>query len=423
MINIKEIIANPEKLKQSLIKRNLDFAIITTLTELYQQVKKLITSTEQVKAKLNNLATEIGKNIKNKLPIEELKVQVAETKKLENKLQSELTSKQEQLKNELLYIPNIVDPTVPSGKDENDNIIVKTYLKPTEFDFTPKPHYELGDNLQMLDFKTAAVLSGSRFSILRKQLAQLERALTNFMLDCHTNHHGFTEYNVPVVVNEQTLVGTAQLPKFAEDMFQTNLDNKWLISTGEIYLTNLFRNHILNEEELPIRVTAATQCFRKEAGSRGKDTKGMIRQHQFTKVEMVSISHPKHSHNELEYLTRCAENILQQLELPYRVVLLCGGDIGFASSKTYDLEVWLPSEQRYREISSCSLCTDFQAIRLNTKVKTTNGNSWVHTLNGSGLAIGRTLVAILENYQQADGSIKIPQVLIPYMNGTMVIKN
>lgn len=422
MINLKEIISNPSILDNSLTKRNLP-SISDTLLKLSIEVKDLITQTQTIQHKRNALAKEIGILKQQNKDISTLKLEVLEIKEQEAKLLESLKDKQEHLNEKLLYIPNILHNSVPIGKNEKDNKLIRTYLSPKQFSFTPKPHYELGESLGFMNFKRAAKLSGTRFNIMSSMLSKLERALINFMLDIHTKEHGFTEYSVPVIVNEEALVGTSQLPKFAEDMFKTNQANKWLISTGEISLTNLFREEFLNVKDLPIRVTAATLCFRKEAGARGKDTKGILRQHQFTKVELVSFVHPKNGLEELEYLTVAAENILKKLNIPYRVMLLCGGDTGFASSKTYDIEVWLPSEQKYREISSCSLCTDFQARRMQTKVKDNKENIYIHTLNGSGLAVGRTLIAILENYQQEDGSIIIPDALVPYMNGTTVIKN
>lgn len=421
MINLKEIIINPSILDNSLTKRNLP-SMANTLIQLSTEVKDLIKQTQEIQHKRNVLAKEIGALKQQNKDITMLKLQVNESKEQEVKLLEDLKNKQDCLNEKLLYIPNILHSSVPKGKNEEENQLVRTHLLPKNFSFTPKPHYEIGENLGFMDFKRAVKLSGTRFNIMSNMLSKLERALVNFMLDTHTKEHGFIEYSVPVIVNEEALIGTSQLPKFAEDMFKTNQANKWLISTGEISLTNLFREEFLNIKDLPIRVTASTLCFRKEAGSRGKDTKGILRQHQFTKVELVSFVHPKNSLDELEYLTSAAENVLKKLKIPYRVMLLCGGDTGFASSKTYDIEVWLPSEQKYREISSCSLCTDFQARRMQTKVKDNKENIYIHTLNGSGLAIGRTLIAILENYQQEDGSIIIPEALVPYMNGLKVIK-
>ena len=320
---------------------------------------------------------------------------------------------------ELSSLPNIPLSDVPDGKDETSNIIINEHGKRRE---SSPNHYEIGEELGMLDFDTAAKLSGSRFSILKKDLAQLERAVANFMIDHHVGKNGYQEISVPYLVRDDVMFGTGQLPKFAEDQFKTE-DGFWLIPTAEVPLTNLVRDENLSDENLPLRYVSYTQCFRKEAGAAGKDTRGLIRLHQFPKVELVSIVKPENSMNELERLLSCAEGILKELELPFRTIILSTGDMGFSAVKTYDLEVWLPGQKLYREISSCSLCGDFQSIRMNTryKDKETGEKVFPHTLNGSGLAVGRTLVAILENYYEGSGVVSIPKVLQPYMNGSLKI--
>ena len=355
----------------------------------------------------------------------------AETKRLEG----ELDRVQAELRDFLLDLPNLTHSSVPVGKSSDDNVEVRRWGTPRQFDFAIKDHTDIGEGLGMLDFATGAKLSGARFTFMRGALAHLHRALAQFMLDVQTSEHGYTECYTPYIVNAETLVGTTQLPKFEADMFAvkkggvaTRADDPaanerlYLISTSEITLTNSVRGEILPADALPIKLTAHSPCFRSEAGSYGKDTRGMIRQHQFDKVEMVQIVHPDHSYDALEEMTGHAEVILQRLELPHRVVTLCTGDIGFAAAKTYDLEVWLPAQNTYREISSCSNCEAFQARRMQARFRNAQGKpELVHTLNGSGLAVGRTLVAVMENYQRADGGIDIPAVLQPYMGGTKVI--
>ncbi len=329
-----------------------------------------------------------------------------------------------QLEDFLLNIPNIPHPSVPVGRSEDDNIEIRKWGTPREFSFTPLPHEELGEKLGLLDFQVAAKITGSRFSVMSGTLARLHRALIDFMLDTHTKEHGYTEMYVPYIVNRESLIGTTQLPKFEEDLFKLNTENPYyLIPTGEVPLTNLVRDEILDTKDLPRQYTAHTPCFRSEAGSYGRDTKGMIRQHQFEKVELVWIVHPEKGVEAHEILVRHAESVLQKLELPYRVVNLCTGDIGFGATKTYDIEVWLAAQNTYREISSCSYFDAFQARRMKARFKNpvTGKNEWVHTLNGSGLAVGRTLVAIMENYQRADGRIDVPEILHPYMRGITAI--
>lgn len=331
----------------------------------------------------------------------------------------EEAKRQEQAVKALLEtLPNLLDADVPDGADERSNVVLKEVGAPRDFGFAPKQHFELGEALGLMDFSLAAKLAGSRFVVLRGALARLERALGQFMLDLHTGEHGYEEASVPLLVNDAALYGTGQLPKFADDLFRTT-DNRWLIPTAEVPLTNFAAGEILPAKTLPLRLTALTDCFRAEAGAAGRDTRGMLRQHQFRKVEMVSITHPDDSAAEHERMTRCAETVLERLGLPYRRVLLCAGDTGFSAAKTFDLEVWLPGQQAWREISSCSNCRDFQARRMNARFRGPDGKvaGFVHTLNGSGVAVGRALIAVMENYQQADGAIIIPDVLRPYLGG------
>ncbi|MGJ0395916.1 MAG: serine--tRNA ligase [Methylocystis sp.] len=369
---------------------------------------------------------------------EALKAEVAQIKENWPALEEAERYAIAELDNALSSIPNTPLDEVPDGADENDNVEVARWGAPRAFDFTPKEHFEIGEALGLMDFETAAKISGARFVVNKGGLARLERALAQFMLDLHTNEHGYTEVSPPLLVRDDAMFGTAQLPKFREDQFSvtagrqignrqseptaealTPTADHWLIPTAEVPLTNLVRESILDEAQLPLRLTAGTYCFRAEAGAAGKDTRGMIRQHQFYKVELVSITTPEQSLEEHERMTACAEKVLQLLELPYRKVVLCTGDMGFASQKTYDLEVWLPGQGRYREISSCSVCGDFQARRMNARYRPSGekGPRFVHTLNGSGVAVGRAMVAVLENYQQEDGSVDVPRVLRPYMGG------
>ena len=330
--------------------------------------------------------------------------------------------------NEIIHmLPNIALDDVPIGVDEKANIEIKKVGSIPVFDFKPLTHYDLGVDLNLMDFETATKVSGSRFVFLKGKLAMLERAISNFMLDCHTKEFGYTEVSPPLIVSNETMFGTGQLPKFENDQFEIKFDDtksrKYLIPTAEVVLTNIVRDSFLKEKDLPLRYVASTACFRKEAGSYGKDTKGMIRQHQFYKVELVSITNINDTNKELDRMTSCAESILKKLNLPYKVVLLSTGDMGFSAEKTFDLEVWIPSEKKYREISSCSSCGQFQARRMKAKYKTSeNKTDFVSTFNGSGLAVGRTLISIMENYQQKDGSIIIPDVLRPYMGGEKIIK-
>ena len=338
-----------------------------------------------------------------------------EIKKFDDKA-NEIESELDEL---ALRIPNRPHASVPKGKDENDNIEMRRWGTPREFDFEPKPHWDLGEALGIMDFDRGVKIAESRFTVLKGAGARLERGLMNFMLDLHTTQHGFTEVAPPALVNSKTMTGTGQLPKFADDLYRCLNDDLWLIPTAEVPLTNLHSGETFKESDLPKYFCAFTPCFRREAGSYGRDMRGMLRQHQFDKVEMVKLSTPEKSYDELEHMTNCAEKVLQLLGIPYRVIVLCTGDMGFGAAKTYDIEVWLPSQNTYREISSCSNCEDFQARRMGIKYKPADGGKarFIHTLNGSGLAIGRTLIALMENYQNADGSITVPEALRPYVGG------
>ena len=383
-----------------------------------------ITRAQEAQEKRNALSKEIGQAMaaKDQARAEKLKVDVAALKDILSEAEAEEKTVVQELDQALLAIPNTPLGEVPVGADEHGNQRLHDWGQPRAYDFIPKQHFELGEQLGLMDFETASLMSGARFVINKGPLARLERALGQFMLDLHTGTHGYTEVNPPFLVKDQAMVGTAQLPKFRDDQFRAG-DDYWLIPTAEVPLTNLVRESILDHRQLPMRVTALTPCFRAEAGAAGRDTRGMIRQHQFTKVEMVSIAAPDQSRAELDRMTQCAEAVLQALELPYRVILLCTGDMGFGAQRTHDLEVWLPGQNSYREISSCSVCGDFQARRMMARYKAADGkNHYVHTLNGSGVAVGRAMVAVMENYQNADGSITIPNALRPYMGGLELIK-
>ena len=411
MHNIKDIRSDPNKFKESLKKRFLEVDLKKIL-KLDENNRKLI----QEKENLEKKKKEISKT-KNKKLFKKSKSISKKIDRLENK-QKEIKVK---LENILSSLPNIPKEDVPIGKDENSNLEISKSENLPKFDFKPKSHYELGENLNMLDFDLATKTTSSRFVFVKDTLALLERSISNFMLDIHVNQNGYQEISPPLIVSENTMYGTGQLPKFENDQFEIKFDDKndrkFLIPTAEVILTNMVKDKIYQLNELPLRVVASTPCFRKEAGSYGKDTKGMIRQHQFYKVELVSIVEPENCLNELDRMTNCATKILDLLKLPYRKMILSSGDMGFSAEKTFDIEVWLPSESKYREISSCSSCGTFQARRMKSRYKNKkNETVFLGTLNGSGLAVGRTLIAILENYQQQDGSINIPDVLKPYMN-------
>ena len=379
-----------------------------------------IAELQKAQERRNAASKEIGVAMKagDAARAETLKAEVATIKENWEKLEEAERYAIAELETALAAIPNTPLDAVPDGADENDNIEVARWGEPRAFDFTPKEHFDIGEGLGLMDFESAAKISGARFVVNKGPLARLERALAQFMLDLHTGEHGYMEVNPPLLVRDDAMFGTAQLPKFREDQFPAGEDF-WLIPTAEVPLTNLARDSIIDAAQLPLRMTAGTYCFRAEAGAAGRDTRGMIRQHQFFKVELVSITTPEQSLAEHERMTGCAEMVLQKLGLPYRKVVLCTGDMGFASQKTYDLEVWLPGQGKYREISSCSVCGDFQARRMGARYRAADDKSprYVHTLNGSGVAVGRAMVAVLENYQQADGSVTIPEALRPYMGG------
>lgn len=384
--------------------------------QVEEQRKSIQVKTEELQAKKNAGAKQVGLMKRNGENTDALMAEMATISSEMKQAEDALKALQEKIQAAALTIPNLPDDSVPAGKDENDNVEMRRWGEPRQFEFEVKDHSDLGEDLGLLDFEMAAKLTGSRFSVLKGQLAKLNRALIAFMLTTHTDKYGYTEMYVPYMVNADSLLGTGQLPKFEEDLFKLRGEKEYyLIPTSEVPLTNSVRDKILDPEALPIKVTAHTPCFRSEAGSAGRDTRGLIRQHQFEKVEMVQIVHPETSMQALEDMTGQAEYILQQLGLPYRVIVLCGGDMGFGAVKTYDIEVWLPSQTTYREISSCSNCGDFQARRMQARVKDGKKTELVHTLNGSGLAVGRTLLAIMENYQNADGTITVPEVLRPYM--------
>lgn len=379
-----------------------------------------IAELQKAQERRNAASKEIGAAMKagDAVRAETLKAEVATIKENWERLEEAERYAIAELDTALAAIPNTPLDAVPDGADENDNVEVARWGEPRNFDFTPKEHFDIGEGLGLMDFESAAKISGARFVVNKGPLARMERALAQFMLDLHTDEHGYMEVNPPLLVRDDAMFGTAQLPKFREDQFPAG-DDFWLIPTAEVPLTNLARDSILDAAQLPLRMTAGTYCFRAEAGAAGRDTRGMIRQHQFFKVELVSITTPEQSLAEHERMTGCAEMVLQRLGLPYRKVVLCTGDMGFASQKTYDLEVWLPGQGKYREISSCSVCGDFQARRMGARYRPVDDKSprYVHTLNGSGVAVGRAMVAVLENYQEADGSVTIPEALRPYMGG------
>lgn len=417
MLDIKRIREEKEKVLKGLSARKGNFPI-DELVEFDEARRSIIQEVEELKSKKNRASDEIGRKKKEKInassEIAEMKEVSAKIKDLDN----ELKEKEEKIKELLLEIPNIPNPDVPEGNDENNNIEIRKWGEKPSFTFKPSDHVDIGTKLEILDFERGAKISGARFCILKKEGAKLERALINFMLDTHTKEHGYIEILPPFLVNAESMTGTGQLPKFEEDLFKTN-DELYLIPTAEVPVTNIHRSEIIDEKHLPLKYTAYTACFRREAGAYGKETRGLIRQHQFNKVELVKFSLPEKSYEELESLTANAETILKKLGLAYRVVILCSGDLGFSSAKTYDIEVWLPSGNKYVEISSCSNFEDFQARRADIRFKRKDGKKteFAHTLNGSGLAVGRTLVALLENYQLEDGSVQIPDALKPYMNG------
>ncbi|MBT3661220.1 MAG: serine--tRNA ligase [Rhodospirillaceae bacterium] len=421
MFDIKWIRDNPEAFDEGLARRSLA-QLSADLIGLDASRRMAQTKAQEIQTSRNALSKEIGAAKARGEDAADIIAQVSESKQAEADAEHAAATALEQLEAALAGIPNLPFDDVPVGDSEDDNIEVRKWGEPRSFDFEIKDHVDLGEGLGLMDFERAAKLTGSRFVVLSGALARMERALANFMLNLHTRENGYTEVNPPALVNDATMFGTGQLPKFGEDLFRTE-EGYWMIPTAEVPLTNMVAGDILDEAKLPKRMTAMTWCFRSEAGAAGKDTRGMIRQHQFTKVEMVSVTTPDQSTEELERMTGCAEEVLKRLELPYRTVVLCTGDMGFGARKTYDIEVWLPAQDTYREISSCSNCGDFQARRMKARCRAAGEKEtrFVHTLNGSGLAVGRTLIAILENYQQADGSVVVPDALRHFMGGIEVI--
>jgi seryl-tRNA synthetase len=424
MFDIKWIRDNPDAFDRGLKRRGLE-PLSAKLIKLDEERRALITRLEAAQARRNSASKEIGqaKAKKDEATAQKLMAEVGELKTSIPDLEAKEKEASAALEKELAQIPNTPLDEVPDGKDEHDNVEYRVWGKKRDYAFKPKQHFELGEALGQMDFELAAKLSGARFVVLQRGLARLERALGQFFLDVHTSApHNYTEVNPPILVRDETMFGTAQLPKFRDDQFRAG-DDFWLIPTAEVPLTNLVRESIVEEDTLPRRYTACTPCFRAEAGAAGKDTRGMIRQHQFTKVELVSITTPEKSKEEHERMLNCAEEVLKKLDLHYRVVTLCTGDMGFASQKTYDIEVWLPGQNMFREISSCSVCGDFQARRMNARFRGKDGKPrFVHTLNGSGVAVGRALIAVMETYQQEDGSIAVPEELLPYMGGLKKIE-
>ncbi len=421
MFDIHWVKENTQAFDEGLKMRGLA-PIGDELVAIAEARKSAMQKAESLKAERNALARQIGQMKKDGLDAEALIQKVSESKDEQARLDAEVEEINSQYADKITVLPNIPWHDVPFGESEDDNVEVAVHGNIPLLDFTPKEHWYLGEKLGQMDFENAAKLSGSRFVVLKRDLARLERALGAFMLDVQTKENGFEEHSTPVLVRQNALYGTGQFPKFMEDVYATK--DHYLIPTAEVTLTNMVAGEILQAEELPKRMTALTNCFRSEAGSAGKDTRGMIRQHQFNKVELVSICHPDEGEKELDYLRQSAETILQKLNLPYRILLLCSQDMGASARKTFDLEVWMPGQGKYREISSISLCGDYQARRMNARFKDKNqkGTQFVYTLNGSGLAVGRCLIAVMENYQQKDGSIAIPEVLQPYMGGQKIIE-
>ena len=424
MLDLKLMQKDPDLVRAALEKRNskIDVAEFSAMDE---RRKALIAEVEALKAEKNRVGPEIAKRKKAGEDASDLLEKMGQVAERTKALDAELSGVEAAQKEWMMSVPNVPHASVPVGASEEDNPVLRTWGEVPKYDFQPKEHWELGTALGGLDFECAAKLAGARFSVSFGWCARLERALAQFMLDTQTGLHGYTEVIPPYIVNRATMYGTGQLPKFEEDLFKLNDERDfYLIPTAEVPLTNIYAGEVLDESQLPVKFCAFTPCFRSEAGSYGKDTKGLIRQHQFHKVEMVNFAHPEHSYEALEAMTGAAEKVLQLLELPYRVITLCTGDMGFGAAKTYDIEVWLPGQDKYREISSCSNCEDFQARRANIRFqpKGSKKKEYVHTLNGSGLAVGRCLVAVIENCQRADGAIVIPEALKPYMGGLEVVE-
>ena len=426
MHNIKYIRNNPKQFEKLMKRRGISLNS-SEILDIDNDIRSYQTKMQILQEKRNKASKDIGLLISQGADISSLKKNISDYKLDLTIMDEKVKDLNLKLNNLLIELPNSLEDDVPEGKSEDENQFIKSWGEKPQFSFNPLDHVEIGEKLNQMDFKRGVKISGSRFVLLRGQLALLERALSTFMIETHLNDDEFEEISPPFIVKEHALFGTGQLPKFSDDLFHTT-DNRWLIPTAEVPLTNIVSNEIIDKNNLPLRFVANTPCFRSEAGAAGSDTRGMIRQHQFSKVEMVFVTHPSKSNEELEYLVSCAEKILQKLKLPYRVMMLCSGDVGFSAKKTYDLEVWLPGQNSgqglYREISSCSNCGDFQARRMNAKFKdkVSNEIDFLHTLNGSGLAVGRTMIAILENYQQKDGSVVIPDALLPHMRGLKKIE-
>ena len=417
MHDIRAIRADPAGFDAALARRGLAPASPEILAKDAER-RAVLTALQEKQARRNALSREVGQGKRTGADTAALEAEASVLRSDMEGMEKRAAALDDEIRRVLEGLPAVLDPDVPDGPDETTNVVLKQHGAPRDLGFQPKQHFELGEALGMMDFATAAKLAGTRFVVLRGPLARLERALGQFMIDLHTREHGHTEMVVPSLVNEATAYGTASLPKFREDLFET-LDGRFLIPTAEVPLTNTVAGEIVAEKDLPIRLTALTDCYRAEAGAAGRDTRGMLRQHQFRKVELVSIVHPDHSAAEQERMVSCAERVLSLLEVPFRRVVLSSGDTGFPSARTFDLEVWLPGQQAWREISSTSNCREFQARRMNARFRSTDGKTvaYVHTLNGSGVAVGRALIAVMENHQQADGSILIPEVLWPYMAG------
>jgi seryl-tRNA synthetase len=421
MLDMKFVRNNPQIVQEALVKRGSSVTLDEFL-KLDEQRREKLFMVEQMKNRRNTVSEEIGRLKRTGQNAPEMVLEMRELSREIKEKDEEVKRLEERLQTILLDIPNIPHESVPTGASEADNPVIRTWGEPRSFGFQPKPHWDLGEALDIIDFERGAKVTGARFSFYKGLGARLERAVFSFMLDLHTTEHHYVEVFPPFIVNRDSMVGTGQLPKFAEDMFKLEGTEYYLIPTAEVPVTNLYRNEILDGEKLPILHCAYSACFRAEAGAAGRDTRGLIRQHQFNKVELVKFCRPEDSYDELEKLTQNAERVLQLLGLPYRVVLLCTGDMGFSSAKTYDIEVWLPSYQAYKEISSCSNFEDFQARRAGIRFRNAKGKvELAHTLNGSGLAVGRTVAAILENYQEADGTVTIPEALRPYMGGMVRI--
>ena len=420
MLDVKFVVENADLVKAAMKTRSGEYDVDIVL-ELDRQRREILKDVETLKAERNRESAQVAALKKEKKDASEIIARMKDVGDKIKALDDELGPVESGLRMAMLSIPNIPDKTVPIGKDDTENVEIRKFMEPTKFDFEPKAHWDLGDSLNILDPATAAKITGTRFTVYRGLGARLERAIFNFMLDTHTAN-GYTEIFPPFMVNRDSMTGTGQLPKFEEDAYAVKNTDYFLIPTAEVPVTNMHRGEVIDAEKLPYYYCAYTACFRGEAGSAGRDTRGLIRQHQFNKVELVKFTMPENSWDELESLTHEAELILQKIGLPYRVVCLSTGDLGFSSAKTYDIEVWLPSYNRYVEISSCSNFVDYQARRMNIKYRTRDGKTgFVHTLNGSGLAVGRTTAAIIENFQNADGSVRVPDVLVPYM-GTDIIK-